>query len=358
MAIISIQLALLTNVAYENQANTFTAANIFQGNVTLTSAGALITQRGTDIATTGSLVDLNFGTNSLVRFTGASTQTLTGLANGSDGRILTIINAAAQALAINNEDVGSTAANRILTGTGGNISVAAGSSTTLIYDSGASRWRVIGDVAGGAGSGANQALSNLSGVNINAALNRTSGDLALQTTTSGNITLTTALTTGIVNVLSGNLQVGNGAPTVALNGEDAYIEGTLEVDGTSRFDAAVTVSAGGIAVTGNSSIATTAGNTLSVGNSTGLLTFTSAAGNVFNINGAVVTDVEFNRLDGKDANLVDTNDAVSTAITGSGALNAGSITNGFGSIDTGADAITTTGTVTGGTVNATTTPSS
>lgn len=39
---------------------------------------------------------------------------------------------------------------------------------------------------------------------------------------------------------SGNLRIGNGTPTTTLNGEDAYIEGTFEVDGASRFDGAVT----------------------------------------------------------------------------------------------------------------------
>src|SRR5581483_5749233 len=38
-----------------------------------------------------------------------------------------------------------------------------------------------------------------------------------------------------------------------------------------------------------------------------------------------------------------------TGVTGVGALNAGSITSGFGSIDTGSDSITTTGNVSGGT---------
>jgi hypothetical protein len=62
---------------------------------------------------------------------------------------------------------------------------------------------------------------------------------------------------------------------------------------------------------------------------------------------ATISSAELDRLDGKDAALVDTNDAVATAITGTGALNAGSITSGFGAIDTGADNITTTGTVFG-----------
>ena len=43
-----------------------------------------------------------------------------------------------------------------------------------------------------------------------------------------------------------------------------------------------------------------------------------------------------------------------TGVTGTGALNAGSITSGFGAIDNGSSAITTTGVITGGTLEATT----
>lgn len=64
------------------------------------------------------------------------------------------------------------------------------------------------------------------------------------------------------------------------------------------------------------------------------------------VNGtADISGAEMSLLDGHAAALVDVDDAVATAITGTGALNAGSITSGFGAIDNGADAITTTGTV-------------
>lgn len=40
--------------------------------------------------------------------------------------------------------------------------------------------------------------------------------------------------------LQDDLKVGNGTPDVTLNGEDAYVEGTLEVDGAARFDGGMT----------------------------------------------------------------------------------------------------------------------
>lgn len=386
--------------------------------------GSLATRRGADYTAAGSADDVNFGGSSLIRMdTSGAAQIITGISGGRDGYLLTLVNAdAALSVTLNNNDSASLAANRITTGTGGNLVIPVGGSITLIYDSSSSLWRTIGGDSGACATCANQALSNLSSVNINTALNTTSGDLTLQTTTSGNIVLngagiidlqdninaaglisnsagnvvindtidlgsaTTGLrvdTSGVVIDIDGNVVIDDqtdiGSATtgirVATTGSILDIDGDLilndqvqlggatglqittagvitDIDGASvQIGENLSVTAGGIDVVGNSTIATTAGNTLSIGNGTGLLTVTSSAGNVFNINGITVDDVEFNRLDGKDAALVDTNDAVATAITGTGALNAGSITSGFGSIDTGADNITTTGTVTAGTLN-------
>jgi hypothetical protein len=46
--------------------------------------------------------------------------------------------------------------------------------------------------------------------------------------------------------LSDDLKIGNGTPGVTLNGEDAYIEGTLEVDGAVNFGGVVTMAGGGL----------------------------------------------------------------------------------------------------------------
>ncbi|MCK9601121.1 MAG: hypothetical protein M0R06_18925, partial [Sphaerochaeta sp.] len=42
--------------------------------------------------------------------------------------------------------------------------------------------------------------------------------------------------TDTFNLLVGNLKVGNGTPDLTLSAEDAYVEGTLEVDGAVRHD--------------------------------------------------------------------------------------------------------------------------
>ena len=57
---------------------------------------------------------------------------------------------------------------------------------------------------------------------------------------TGATTLIDTTVTGDLDVLTGDFSVGNGVPDVTLDGEDAYIEGTLEVDGAARFDGTVT----------------------------------------------------------------------------------------------------------------------
>lgn len=62
-----------------------------------------------------------------------------GFANGIDGRELTVINNAGQPLTLNNTDSGSLAANRICTGTGGNVTLVH-SLATLVYSVPDSCW--------------------------------------------------------------------------------------------------------------------------------------------------------------------------------------------------------------------------
>ncbi len=68
--------------------------------------------------------------------------------------------------------------------------------------------------------------------------------LDIQTKGAADLLLTPGAATSTVNVITGNLKVGNGTPGNTLDGEDAYIEGTLEVDGASQFDSTVTLGAG------------------------------------------------------------------------------------------------------------------
>lgn len=64
------------------------------------------------------------------------------------------------------------------------------------------------------------------------------GDTTLVASQDDVITATITDTTYLV-IANGNLKVGNGSPTTSQNGEDAYVEGGFEVDGTARFDGAI-----------------------------------------------------------------------------------------------------------------------
>jgi hypothetical protein len=192
-------------------------------------------------------------------------------------------------------------------GAGADVITIGGGSGTLAIDT--STWDVT---TGGAMTG----IASIDTIAVSATALTFAGAGTISSTTTSALTLDTG-TTGTLN-----LGTGNNAKTINL--------------GTGT--AGDTINIG----TNN-----TTADTISIGSALDTLTLTGNSSSTFVLNGVTVDTTEFNFLDGHDAALVDTNDAVNTAITGTGALNSGSITSGFGSIDTGADNITTTGTVFG-----------
>lgn len=149
----------------QNGTGTFgtgTGAVSLNGNTTVTSGNSLTVaggtvafQKGTDYSTTGTSNNVNLGNSALIRLTGASAQTITGIAGGVDGRLLTIINAGSATAVISNNSGSSSAANRITTGTGSDINLTVGASISMVYDSTASLWRVTGASAATGGAGVN-----------------------------------------------------------------------------------------------------------------------------------------------------------------------------------------------------------
>jgi len=85
----------------------------------------------------------------------------------SSGLFFMLSNVTGNTIVITN-DSGGTAADRIITGSGADISLENNASLLLYYDDTTTRWRVVG--GSGAGGGANVALSNLSSVAINTSL--------------------------------------------------------------------------------------------------------------------------------------------------------------------------------------------
>ena len=69
---------------------------------------------------------------------------------------------------------------------------------------------------------------------------QTNETVTMTKTDSSFLGITTAAADG-VNILVGNLKVGNGSPSPALDGEDGYVEGTFEVGGNAKFNAEVNI---------------------------------------------------------------------------------------------------------------------
>ncbi len=93
------------------------------------------------------------------------------------------------------------------------------------------------DCISAAGSGANTALSNIASTNLSAALNTTSGNLTLQTTTSGNIILNAVGTTELqddTNV-GGNLTVA-ASKSLTLTGGNTASRPASPTEGMVYFD--------------------------------------------------------------------------------------------------------------------------
>ncbi len=207
------------------------------GNFAVANTGNVAFQRNTTGYTVTGSQDLTIGTGVLFRVTSAtSAPIVTGISGGADGRIVTLVNASGNSFAINNNASG-TPANYVTTGTGTNMTVPNGSSIQLAYDSASSVWRVIGDAAdAGCSTCASTDLSNITGTNVGAAINKTAGNLNLTTTSSGNIVL-------------------NSAGTIELQ-DNTNITGTLNTSGNFDTDGSLTVGTANQFVISNAGVVT------------------------------------------------------------------------------------------------------
>ena len=216
-------------------------------------------------------------------------------------------------------------------------------------------------------------------------------------TTTGNISIGGNLTVTGNATISGNLTFGDAdtdsitltadvASSITPDADDTYDLGSaskewrnLYIDGTANIDSLVAdtadINAGSIDNTTIGATTASTGNfsTLSIGG----VAITSTAAELNILDGVTATATEINIIDGDtaatattlaDADRVVVNDAGTmkqvaltdfetyfetsldtlSNVTTVGALNSGSITSGFGAIDTGSSNITTTGTVTFG----------
>jgi hypothetical protein len=122
------------------------------GNVGIgTTTPAVLLDVNGGFATEGSNLAVSNGTNNNIaigneafsHLTGPSAAfTITGIANGTDGKHLTLLNTTSQTMTISNNSASSTAGNRIITNTGADVILKSTGNTTvdLIYDATNTQW--------------------------------------------------------------------------------------------------------------------------------------------------------------------------------------------------------------------------
>ncbi len=75
------------------------------------------------------------------RLSSDASRTITSIASGADGKHHILANVGSNSIVLANESASGTAANRILTGTGGSITLAPNERVDLVYDATTQRWR-------------------------------------------------------------------------------------------------------------------------------------------------------------------------------------------------------------------------
>lgn len=98
--------------------------------------------------------------NNALRLSTDASRTITGLNGGASGRFLYILNVGSNNIVLANQSASSSAANRMISYTGANLTVATNEIVKLIYDSTTARWRIVGKAL---------ALDDLSDVTITSA---------------------------------------------------------------------------------------------------------------------------------------------------------------------------------------------
>lgn len=87
--------------------------------------------------------DYNPGDAAFFRLTASAPFNITGFLNGTDGRTIWLTNVGANAITLTQQDVSSSAINRIISLDGNNLVLGASESAVLRYDATTTRWRVI-----------------------------------------------------------------------------------------------------------------------------------------------------------------------------------------------------------------------
>lgn len=98
----------------------------------------------TDIATSGTITDYALGQAGSIKFTSGSAKTLDTVAgDGTDGRILYILNTSGTLTIRDNSTASGASANRFLTGSGADITITTEGAAVAVYDASSNKWRVV-----------------------------------------------------------------------------------------------------------------------------------------------------------------------------------------------------------------------
>lgn len=125
-----------------NITQTGTANATFENSTTIN--GTLSTTALSPASITGNTNNWAVNTHSFVRYTANGEYNLTGIVAGNDGQRMTLVNIGANKVTIMAQDANSTAANRFITDTGGDIEITQDGHIEFIYDAQTARWRSKG----------------------------------------------------------------------------------------------------------------------------------------------------------------------------------------------------------------------
>ena len=131
-------------------------------NGDLKAASTLTLDEQVNAAATGANAALTL-TKAGVILTNASLTSIGTIASPATGRTYVITNKTGAAVSIVNEYASGTAAQRIVTGTGGDLTLASDASIWVRYNGNNSRWHVVGGTGSGSGAGGVNLITNYTG---------------------------------------------------------------------------------------------------------------------------------------------------------------------------------------------------
>ncbi|MCC7160330.1 hypothetical protein IT399_01200 [Candidatus Nomurabacteria bacterium] len=358
-----------TNRAITTGTGLLTVSGAETINGALTSFGNFSTPKGADYTTTGTQNDVDFGLGSYFHYTGTGVAVFTGIAGGSDGRLIRILNDSSFDLTLKHLDSASLAINRIETPNAQDIVISPDMMVAIIYDGDSFNWHLasqpttIDTMKGFAfvqsgnafGTTATLGTTDANGLNlITSGATRfgiAAGSATLTGTGATSITSTAALTLDATTALN----LGTATATSVAIGKTGV---TTTNNGSLTSTQTLTASNGLTLTTGALNLTATSG-TLSLGSATlegaSPLVFDGVTADA-NKTTFAITDPTASRTItfpnssitvNAAANISGTtlaSNVVTSSLTAVGALSSGSIGAGFGTISTTND-ITTSGNI-------------